>query len=133
MEIPLKRTNQSQKARRVPFFGSMLIVGSMFCCRGGLLIGVASAVVGLGKTARELLTGVGPGGGLGRRLFGRGGDAEAHEEETKAFAEGIDETHGATFPGTLSEYRVRKVIDLPRPAGQWAGGWGHRRAGLGRG
>ena len=44
-------------------------------------------------------------GRFGGRLFRRRGNAETHEEETKAFAEGIEKTHGMTFPETPSEYR----------------------------
>ena len=41
--------------------------------------------------------GVGFGGGFRSRFPLRAGDADAHEEETEAFAEGIHETHEATF------------------------------------
>ena len=121
-----------------------------------MLIGVVNAAIWLGKIPQEgrsLLGRVGSGGGFRGRLFGRRGDAEAHEEETKAFAEGIDKTHGATFPETLLEYRVEKgqrrkltrialrprlsgprnAIDLLRLAGGRGGGWGPRRAGRVRG
>jgi hypothetical protein len=60
----------------------------------------------------NLFAGVRAGSGFGGGLFGLRGDAEAHEEETKAFAEGIDETHGVAFPETHSGYRVGEGVRL---------------------
>ena len=71
----------------------------------------------------DLLVCAGSGGGFGSRLFGRRGDAEAHEEEAEAFAEGIDETHSVAFPETFT---------LLIFGSRWGGGWADRGLG-GRG
>jgi hypothetical protein len=75
---------------------------------------------GSGKMC-ALLARVGPRGGFGSGLFGRRGDAEAHEEETEAFAEGLDEAHGQDLS------REAYAIDLLRLVEARGGGWGPRQ------
>ena len=84
----------------------------------GLIIGVLKTALRLGKFLwlRAFTGSSWARGRFGGRLFRRGRNAETHEEETKAFAEGVDEAHGVTFPETLPEYRVGHESAKARPA-----------------
>ncbi len=88
VEIPLKRTNQSQNARKSPLFDDC---------------GIAEpdlAVLLLDNAKQSCGSGLWWSGGFGRRLS-RGllrwaRDAEAHEEEAEAFAKRICQAHSDT-------------------------------------
>src|SRR4051812_616247 len=78
VEMPLNRTNQSQKARQRVLVWVLMLPDFLdrFDSAGATKVHQPNAFL----RARLRLRG-------GRGLLGRAGDAEAHEEEAKAFAQ----------------------------------------------
>ena len=104
VEIPLKRTRKSQKARRIPFLSPISIMGKDLAAKPqsrNAIRFIGSAICAAGfrmiqfACRMDLPRGVLLGRGLlcRPRLLRRAGDAKAHQQESKPLAQSAEQAH----------------------------------------